>query len=422
MEIRNFADAYTALAKSVPPLRSFREAYTLEKMQKLMEVLGNPQDQLKIIHVAGTSGKTSTCYFLAAFLKQTGKKVGLTVSPHIDEINERVQINLKPLGEKKFCALLEEFLKKVEATNLKPTYFEILIAFAYWVFAKEKVDYAVIEVGLGGLLDGTNVINNPKKVCVITDIGLDHTDMLGRNIEDIAAQKAGIIRPHNTVLMYEQDNNIMEVVREVADSQQAELHEIIPMKGSELPRNLPLFQRRNWYLAEQVYEYLRDNRGLPALDEKGFERTTQTYIPARMEIVKIGDKTLIMDGAHNAQKMEALRLSVQKLFPNTPVATLLSLVQSKNFKVRTSVKEITKMSSAIIVTSFKTTQDLRKISVEPRKVSEHCRELGFNEVLIEPNPKEALELLLARPEKVLLITGSFYLLNHIRPHIQEVEK
>ncbi len=416
--IQNFAEAERALSRFIPPQRSFRKAYTLEHMQNLMEALGNPQNSYKTIHVAGTSGKSSTCYYLAALLGSAGKKVGLTISPHIDSIAERAQINLEILPEEIYCARLTEFLELVNETNIKPTYFELLVAFAYWLFAREKVDYAVIEVGLGGLLDGTNVITRSDKLCVLTDIGLDHTEILGKTIEQIAAQKAGIIKPHNVVFMYEQTDSVMEIVREVCDSQQAELHELLTPRPSDLPPLLPLFQKRNWYLALRAYKFVAARDKLKRLHESTLLKSAETYIPARMEMIRYGNKLIILDGAHNAQKMQALGSSIRRKFPRTRIATLLSLKQSKNFRTRTSLQEIIAISSHIIVTSFAGSQDMTYSAVDSRKVIEYARELGATELSREPDPEKAMELLLQRPEKILLITGSFYLLNHIRPIIR----
>ena len=191
-KLRSFNDIDTVLKDFIPPMRSFRSVYTLDTMRALMLALGNPQNSYKTIHVAGTSGKTSTSYYIAALLGQTGKKIGLSVSPHVDNVNERVQIDLVPLDEHEYCQQFSTFLQIINKLRIKPTYFELLIAFAFWQFAQEKVDYAVIEVGLGGLLDGTNVIERSDKVCVIADIGLDHVAVLGNSLAGIAAQKAGI--------------------------------------------------------------------------------------------------------------------------------------------------------------------------------------------------------------------------------------
>lgn len=414
-DLETFEDARTLLSHYVPPARSQREAYTLGLMSKLMDYLDNPQDTYKVIHIAGTSGKTSTAYYMAALLGQTGKKVGLTVSPHIDEVNERVQLNLQPLNETAYCRRLNEFLRLIDDSGLKPTYFELLVAFAYWVFAVEKVDYAVVEVGLGGLLDGTNVIHNSSKIAIITDIGYDHTHVLGKSLPEITSQKAGIIKPHNVAIMYEQDLEIMQVVREVCQQQQAELHEIEPRPAKELPDNLPLFQRRNWYLAFSAYTFVANRDSLADLTPEQLASTTSTYIPARMEIVEKNDKTLVLDGAHNAQKIETLIKSMKRRFPTQETAVLFSLVQSKSTRTRAALKEVIKIAEHIIITSFDIEQDLRKLSTSSLKIAQYCDELGFNNFEIIEDPAQAYKALLKRSEPVLLITGSFYLLNHIRP-------
>lgn len=397
-------------------------SYTLGRIRELMEKLGDPQHNYKVIHVAGTSGKTSSCYYIAAHLKEAGKKVGLTVSPHVDEINERIQIDLVPLPEKQFCKEFSTFLKLINKLSIKPTYFEVLVAFAYWEFARQKIDYAVVEVGLGGLLDGTNVVKTPDKVCVITDLGLDHTEILGQTLPEITAQKAGIIHPYNTVLMYEQSEEVMEVVREVCEGQQAELHEIKPLKANELPKVLPLFQRRNWYLANRVYNYVAKRDRLKKLDEAELLKTTQTYIPARMEVVEVKNKVVIMDGAHNSQKLETLLKSIAAKYPNQEIAILMALKHTKGIRTRTSLAAITKKANWLGLTSFTNFQDEPFASVDPTKLAEQCHTLGFDNWEIIENPKQAYKVLLRRPEPVLLITGSFYLLNHIRPLILKEHK
>jgi dihydrofolate synthase/folylpolyglutamate synthase len=414
--IENFQDIHRAFAHYIAYRKTGNGTYGLERMRRLMEYLGNPQDSFKTVHIAGTSGKTSTAYYIAGLLRAANIKVGLTVSPFVDEINERVQINLKPLSEKKFARYLTKFLKLVEASKLKPHYFEVLTAFAYWVFASEKVDYAVVEVGIGGLLDPTNVITRHDKVCVITDIGLDHTELLGKTIEEIAAQKAGIIGPYNTVFSYEQDEGIMEVLREVSEQQQGELHEVWELRPSELPRQLALFQRRNWYLALQTFTAIQERDSLAALTAEQLAKTTEIYIPARMEAVGYKDKTIIMDGAHNSQKLEALAASIKKAYPHQPVAVLAGFVHTKQARLRYSLAALLPVASYFIVTQF-SIEGVPKQAIDPLKIIDSLEALGFHDWQMAENPKKALRALLRRPEKVLVITGSFYLLNHIRPQV-----
>lgn len=417
MTIQSFEDAERVLYTYVPPFYAQRKVYTLDNMRKLMEHFGNPQESFKVIHIAGTSGKTSTSYYIASMLTAEGKKVGLTVSPHVEGINERAQINMVPLDEAAYVKYFQEFMHALEEGGLRATYFELLIAFAYWVFQKEGVEYAVIEVGLGGLLDATNVVMRPDKVCVITDIGQDHTEVLGKTTAEIVAQKAGIIRPHNTVVMYDQGEEIMSVAREICEQQHAELHEIWPLKPKDLPVSLPLFQRRNWYLALSVFNCLVERDGVEPLDQQQLAASSQVQVPARMEMIMRAGKTTVMDGAHNAQKMVALAQSMMERFPGSTMTIVLALVRSKNFKVRTRLEAITGIADRIIITSFEGTQDLMRECVDPAKIAEYLHLKGFSGWEIVADPVEAYKTALQGDSDVVLVTGSFYLIDEIRPYI-----
>jgi dihydrofolate synthase/folylpolyglutamate synthase len=383
-----------------------------------MNYLGNPQNELKIIHVAGTSGKTSTSYYAAALLMAVGKKVGLTVSPHIDEVNDRLQVNLKPMPEKDFCDELSEFLTIIEASGINPSYFECLIAFAYWEFVKQSVDYAVIEVGLGGLLDGTNVINRDDKVCIITDIGLDHVRVLGHTLPEIAAQKAGIIKPHNEVFAYRQAQEIVEVIEHECAKQEAKLHLLeLPVKLPEELNFLPLFQQRNFALAEHAVNYTLKRDAIAALTPNEVLIAAETHIPARMEIFEYKDKTIILDGAHNAQKLQALVKSIVTKYPDQSVAAIVSFsVLNADSRLFDGLKELSKLVDHIITTEFGVDQDIHQQSVDPQAVVQASQEIGLQCEIIK-DPIMAFKALLARPEKILLVTGSFFLLNPIRPYV-----
>ena len=406
-KITNFQEANAALTGFVLPDKE--TDYTLKRTIELMDYLHNPQNKLRVIHVAGTSGKTSTCYYIAAMLNESGYKVGLTVSPHVDEINERVQVNMVPLVESEYCKQLTNFLGIVEKSGIKPSYFEILIAFGYWQFAKQKVDYAVIEVGMGGLLDGTNVVSRPDKICVITDIGLDHTNILGKDLKSIAMQKAGIILPSNHVFIHPQDRQIMEVVRLACKENNAKL-QIVPDAGS--PPSLPLFQQRNWSLARAVAEHIAG-----PLKPAVVDASTKTIVPARMEIIERQGKTIVFDGSHNQQKLQALEQSLKKKFPNQPIAALISFGQNKESIVINSLDAITDVTTHIIFTKFRIGQDEYRTAINPKTLENLCKARGFRDTNVETDPVLAFKQLLKRPEQVLLVTGSFYLLNHVRPLI-----
>jgi len=422
-QIKNFAEANKALAQFLPNSR-VHNSYSLKRPKALMKFLGNPQNRLKVIHVAGTSGKTSTSYYVAALLQATSKKVGLTVSPHIVEVNERVQIDLLPMAEQEFCKELSEFLSLIETSHIMPSYFECLIAFAYWEFVRQGVNYAVVEVGLGGLLDGTNVITRTDKVCIITDIGFDHVRVLGNTLIEIAAQKAGIIQSRNIVFSYHQASAITDTIKLRCIKKHAELVLIEPeLQNLSTIGFLPIFQQRNYSLAEQVSKYIIKRDGLPPLSAQQHLSSASIHIPARMELFEYKGKTIILDGAHNAQKLHALVDSVKAKFPSQSVAAVISFsVLNADTRLSGGLQEIAQLVDHVIATEFFVTQDIHQQSIGADVIVQYSHDLGLKSVEIIRDPITAIKMLLTRPERILLVTGSFYLLNPIRPFVLELTK
>jgi dihydrofolate synthase/folylpolyglutamate synthase len=409
--IIDFAQAETALAQFVRPDAPLGN-YTLEIMSALMAFLGNPQDELNVIHIAGTSGKTSTAYYVTSLLTTAGYMTGLSISPHIKQINERAQINLLPLPEAEYCEQLATFLDLVDESMLQPSHFELMVAFAYWLFHKLGIEYAIIEVGLGGLLDGTNVVRRPDKIGVITDIGLDHVEVLGDTLAKIAAQKAGIIHYGNDVLMYEQSGEIMAVVKKVSRAKKAKLHVILdnPVQKHDV---LPLFQQRNFYLAVNVVRFTLERDGHHELTLAQLDRAAKVHIPGRMDVMSYHGKTLILDGAHNEQKITALVESIEDQFAGRAISLMVAFGQNKQSSVHESLKLLRRLGSSIIVTSFIKGQDEVRRPIDPTKLAELAAQVGFSSISIEPNPFEALKLLEKSSANVHLIAGSFYLLENL---------
>ncbi len=400
------------LARFVPPPRSQRETYSLDKMKLLMQALGNPQDIIPVIHVAGTSGKTSTCYYIAELLKTSGLKVGLTISPHVTKISERVQINGQPLPDELFLRQLKSFIKVVDDLGFKPTYFEILMAFAYWYFALEKVDVVVVETGLGGLLDGSNVVNSSNKTCVITDIGLDHVEVLGHTSPEIAAQKAGIVHASNQVFMLEQNKEIEEVIAKKSQKENARL---TILKERAESSALPLFQNRNFSLARQVVEWWLKQNGDKLSDEQ-IQNATKLQIPARMEVFKVQGKTIILDGAHNPQKLAAFVDSFNQLYPNTEPIVITAMLKSGNDRLKGNCNEIAKLNpSKVIVTEFISRQDIRKQSASAEHVALELKEQNLESIEVTNNAKTALQNALSSKKDIIVVTGSLYLIFDLRP-------
>jgi dihydrofolate synthase/folylpolyglutamate synthase len=414
MKIANFAEATEILNGFIPRPLDIRAVYNLDTIYALANFLNNPQDAVQIIHVAGTSGKTSTAYYAAALLRAAGKKVGLTVSPHITEINERVQINLTPLPEDEFCQELGIFMDEVTKSKLTPTYFELMMAFAYWEFARQKVDYAVVEVGLGGLLDGSNIVTRADKVCVITDIGLDHMNVLGSTIAEIAAQKAGIIHADNDVFMHQQPPEVTTVITEKCAAVQAHLHTIAPNESEVQNLELPLYQQRNMGLAAAAVEFaLARNKIL--LSAEHIQEAANVHIPGRMEVLHIGEKTIVLDGAHNPQKLQAMVDSMHVKYPDEPVAALVGFVQSKEVSLHENAEIISDVTQNVIVTSFGAAQENGRPSIDSAAIMDACRAAGIRQVTTVENYTAATEALLQSPESLLLVTGSLYLISYIRP-------
>lgn len=415
--ITTIAEAEAALQPFVPLVAQLTgKDTTLERIAPLMQLMGNPQDKLKIIHIAGTSGKTSTAYYMAALLQAAGKLVGLTVSPHVDSITERVQIDGQPLDEVTFCSELDEFLKLVEKAPQKPSYFELLYAFALWEFQRQAVDYAVIETGMGGLHDATNVATRPDKICIITDIGFDHMHVLGHTIPEITAQKIGIVHPGNVTLMYQQSPESMAVIDDWITEQGATLkvtNQTVEQSRAEVDLSpLPLYQQRNWLLAKYAYDYVANRDNLQYLTRQVLEQTLKIQVPGRMDVRQVQGKTIIMDGAHNEQKMTAFLQSLQQQYPDSKPAVLLALKQGKEYRVVSPL--LAPVASQIIVTTFATSQDLPAVAMDPEILAAELRNAGAQSVEVVADYAEAYKIFLERVHDIGIVTGSFYLLSQIR--------
>ncbi|MDB5171098.1 MAG: hypothetical protein JWO35_792 [Candidatus Saccharibacteria bacterium] len=390
---------------------------TLDRIVPLMELLGNPQDDLKIIHIAGTSGKTSTAYYMAALLQAASSRVGLTVSPHIDSVTERVQINGRAMTDDDFCTQLGIFLDIVEQLKQPPSYFELLYAFSVWVFARQQVDYAVIETGMGGLYDATNVATRPDKICVITDIGFDHMSVLGTSLADITKQKIGIVHQYNETFMYQQTSEVMTTIEKWVSDHHAPLtvttQEIEATTSEQAAMLMPDYQKRNWLLARRVYQYIAERDGLPELSTELLQATQRLQVPARMDVKQIGQKTLIMDGAHNLQKMTAFLDSFRQQYRGTKPVVLVAFKAGKEFEP--VIPLLSALASRIIITTFETTQDILAHSMDPNVLKQAFMDYS-HEVAVDviADNHEAYQELLKAEGATAVITGSFYLLAQIR--------
>ena len=213
-------EAFLGARSKLSSQKIFQGDSGLGKFRQFMKILGNPQDRVRVIHVAGSSGKGSTVNFISQFLTKLGFRVGASISPHIYSVRERIRLDHEVISEFKFTHYFKSIYPKIvlfETTyGLKLSYFEILIALSYWIFWQQKVDFAVVEVGLGGRLDATNVCRHHSKICVINTISLDHTQILGKTLSKIATEKAGIIGYKNLVFCLKQKPYLNQIFIDIA--------------------------------------------------------------------------------------------------------------------------------------------------------------------------------------------------------------
>jgi dihydrofolate synthase/folylpolyglutamate synthase len=446
--IKDYTSALNFLYEHIPQNmnKMFPGENGLDRVKYYMNLMGDPQDSLKVIHIAGTSGKGSTSTIISKVLTEQGFKVGLSLSPHIIDIRERFQVNDSFISEDEFynyVKSIEPFTKKVADSGYGAlTYFEIITGLAYYIFADKKVDYAVMETGMGGLLDGTNVVSSKNKVCVINQIGLDHTKILGDTIGKIAEQKAGIIQEENTVIALWQRISARVPIEKRVQEKHALLYWIkeeaiknskIDIDKSEFDfqfhgykfKKLELvlhgeFQIKNCSLALAAVIIVGEKNNFHLYEDKVRSALKKVFIPGRMQVFysQKSGKSIIADGAHNPQKMSAFIKSLKELYPNEKFTFLIAIKRDKNFSKM--LKYITPVAEDIVVTSFFTkNQDLMHLSTEPEKIKKELLKLNFTNVTVAETPQEALESCLRNSKNKIVITGSFYLVAELYPYLQK---
>ncbi len=321
----------------------------LENGFALMELLGNPHRRLKCIHVAGTNGKGSMCAYVESVLRDQGYKTGLYTSPYLQKYNERIRVDGKPIADDDLAIAVGKVKAAVDILHerdILPTEFEVGTATAFLWFDMSGVDYAVIEVGLGGRLDPTNIIT--PLISVIGNIGIDHEKILGETVQQIAAEKAGIIKPGVPVVMYPQDESVREVVEGAAKrngstfiyvERAAIKNAKVDLRGAsysyggfDIRINIPgKHQVLNSVTALQALIALREmgDAGIAISDEsilRGFERA---FWPGRLEWVA---ENIIIDGAHNPQGARALADYIGEFLPGRKIALIFGVQQQKPYE------------------------------------------------------------------------------------------
>lgn len=406
-----------------------RKSPGLDRMRALLRALGDPQDAYPTLHVGGTSGKGSTATMLAAALTAAGVRTGLHTKPHLESVTERACIDGVPISPDAFGALLESMLPAIDAVAERhgpPTYYETLLALAFAYFARERVGAAVIEVGLGGRLDGTNVLR--PRVSVITSVGYDHTDVLGDTIEAIAKEKAGIAKEGVPLVLGVERPEALAVIEARAQSVGApvvrvdDVTSVALQDGDErrfevaTPQaryeiRLPVFgafQRRNARTAIAALEALEPPlRPSTTAIERGLGAVV---IPGRMEIVP-GEPTVVLDIAHNAEKAEHLAAAMRERFGERRTRALVAIGEGKD--AHAILEALAPLVASFVVTTFSAAG---RTPLPTSALAELARRFGVPVASVE-DPAAAFALARERcdPHDVLLVTGSTFVVAAVRP-------
>ncbi len=404
--------------------------HRLERMRMLLRELGDPQDSYPTLHVGGTSGKGSTATMLASILQASGKRTGLHTKPHLRSMTERARIDGRDIAEQRFAELLDEMMPAIRRTELEhglPSYYETLLALAFLYFQREQVDAAVIEVGLGGTLDGTNVI--VPQVSVITTIGLDHTDVLGNTLEEIAADKAGIAKPGVPLVSAVADAAPRRVIEErcalvgapfisVLDTTRIELQSLEGFVQSctvETPEanydvRLPLlggFQRGNAATAIRATEQLSGSlRPTTEAIERGL---ASAVLPGRMEFFP-GHPGVVFDIAHNPEKATSLVSALRELFPERRFHFVVAVGQSKD--AHEILRALGGVAGSFIFTSFNVAG---RSANKPQRLASIAESAGAWARTIG-DPIEALTVARrgAPAGDIVVVTGSTFVVAELR--------
>ena len=419
----------------------------IDKCVAFSNLIGNPENNINLIHIAGTSGKGSTAWILSNILKSQGFSVGLATSPHLVTINERFILNNKPISDAKlvyYFNQIEERLHQFQ-TNSKfgpLSFFEIVTALQFYIFDRENIAYAIMETGMGGRLDATNLPVN-FKLCILNQIGLDHTIWLGETVELIAAEKAAIMQKNSIAIAIGQQQSVNQVFVDYADKIGANLDFVVPefdfgnVELRQIERNdqqetytgfgyidqdigekqiklgiMGKYQAANCSLALRAVEELAEINDWEIDWETITQCLSQLQLQGRFEKAIINKQNVILDGAHNQQKMEAFLGSLFELYSTDEEQFDLVIAFKKGKDVPTMLELIAKYQhkwKQITVTSFDISQDTKIRSADSQEITTELQRLGLN-CQIEIN----LQTVLNNLSQPTIITGSLYLIGAVK--------
>ncbi|WP_206662939.1 bifunctional folylpolyglutamate synthase/dihydrofolate synthase [Anaerobacillus alkaliphilus] len=398
----------------------------LDRMELMLEELGNPERQIPAIHLAGTNGKGSTLTYLAAIFTEAGYSVGTYTSPAINKLNDKIKVNGEEISDEDFANIIEEFqpvIENVSKTSFgPPTEFEILTAVAFKYFAVKKPDIVFIETGLGGRLDSTNVVF--PLVSIITTIGHDHMDLLGNTIAKVAAEKAGIIKEGVPVVSGCKQEEAVEVMRNRSQQLSSSLYQLDEDFQCIHQGDHFAFKWEDMYLEDlktgMIGKHQQENATLAmmaiqalkqefSISEHAIRRgVANAKIANRIEIVH-EHPTIIFDGGHNLEGMEALSQTLSSNFQGKNIYILFCAMKDKD--ITAMLKPLIDLATEIILTKF----DFERV-MDPYQVYSN---LPLQNMKVVENSLEAYDQIKQKlhSNDVLVVTGSLYFLNHVRSEV-----
>ena len=395
----------------------------LSRITKLLSMVGDPHKELKFVHITGTNGKGSTASMTASILAAAGLRVGLYTSPHLWRFHERFQVCGRPIPDEALGRIGERVILAGRQMDDPATEFELMTALGMLYFREAQCDLVVLEVGLGGRLDSTNVIPAPE-VAVITNIGLEHVEQLGDTHAKIAGEKAGIIKPGCDTVLYHQRRDVEEVVTDACRHAGSPMTVTDPdslevlstgrdgqnfMYRGEGPYHINLlghYQLSNALTALDIAAVLR-RRGWPISREAVMQGMREAVWPARMELAR-RDPDVILDGGHNPQCMEAIAESLGKLYPGKKVWFLTGVLADKDYPAM--FRNILPIAKGFVTV---TPDSPRALS--DQDLADYLRAQGCEAVPCDNNQQGVDTVLkLAGPEDVVCITGSLYMIGEVR--------
>jgi dihydrofolate synthase/folylpolyglutamate synthase len=420
----------------------------LSNPERLLKILGTPHDSFRSVHIAGTNGKGSTAAMIASILKSSGLRVGLFTSPHLVSFTERIKTNGSPIAGSDVVKLTNLIRAAIADTDLNPTFFEFVTAMAFCYFERENIEWAVVEVGMGGRLDATNVLL--PDVSVITNIGLDHAEFLGRSLHDIASEKAGIIKPSVPVVTAASNPGAFSVIENTSQSRGSGIHAY----DRDFASTLVSMDQRHIEFNYKSLNLPSDSRGVPwefsglsapvtgrhqlinaslairaceILNIKGLQLHRKTVIDGlanmhsegRLELIN-QDPPFYIDSAHNPEAAKALARTVGEIFPSQKIILITGVMKDKDIKGM--VRPLMQMTDTIILT-----RPQGERAASPADIKKHIMSSGGRNgmkteklsLFTAGSVGEAVELAkrIWKRDCVILATGSFYTTGEVKEYL-----